>query len=291
MDYKFRRSAFLKHIRRRRPLSTPAGGEKDNPSMKISIKIFILLPVLALFFCGSCSSPPPLDDSAGRVDPSLPDRRVPPVLDTLGVNDQIQVRVWRNEDLDRALTVDQAGNINLPLIGTIEAQGRTPEELRLAIENGLREYIKNPQVSVNRTAMGSRRFFVLGEVNAAGSYSMTRPLTMRQALAMAGGPNTSANDEQAVLISRNKNQSVVRTVSIGVDDYDDQGRLGADQYIYDGDIMVILPSRITDVERFMSSLSVIMNPLLSTERMVIIWPEFRNVINGIEQGGATIDIN
>ncbi len=104
----------------------------------------------------------------------------------LGSGDKVLVTVFRHEDLSGEFEVDGVGNVSLPLIGTLRAGGLSINELERAIIAGLRpDYLVNPQVSVAVT--NYRPFYILGEVNAPGSYAFVNGMTVLNAVALAGG--------------------------------------------------------------------------------------------------------
>ncbi|HOO77184.1 MAG TPA: polysaccharide biosynthesis/export family protein [bacterium] len=99
--------------------------------------------------------------------------------------DILGITVWRNQDLDTEVEVDQEGMITLPLLGKVQAGGLTPQKLeetltRLWGEN----YIKNPYV---RVRLQKKQFFVLGEVKEPGSFELVGNMTVLKAISMAGG--------------------------------------------------------------------------------------------------------
>lgn len=106
----------------------------------------------------------------------------------LGREDVVEVTVYRDPDLSRIVPVRPDGRITLPIVGEMDAAGRTPEELRMEIALRLRDYVKDPTVvSLIVTEVNSRRFFVVGEVTRPGSYPLRGEVTALQALALAGG--------------------------------------------------------------------------------------------------------
>jgi polysaccharide export outer membrane protein len=104
----------------------------------------------------------------------------------LGAGDRLQVVVFGHPDVSGQFDVDGAGNITFPLLGQVEAAGRTVEDLRAEIETNLnRDYLVNPSVTVE--VLNYRPFFILGQVNEPGSYAYQAGMTVRQAVALAGG--------------------------------------------------------------------------------------------------------
>jgi polysaccharide export outer membrane protein len=104
----------------------------------------------------------------------------------LASGDRLRVIVFGQENLSNSFSVDGAGNIAMPLIGLVRAQGLTTAELARSIEARLRQgFVRDPSVSVEVEAY--RPFFVLGEVTTAGQYPFVNGMTVENAIAVAGG--------------------------------------------------------------------------------------------------------
>lgn len=133
--------------------------------------------------------------------PSAP----PPPSDTgadaaykLAVGDRLRVAVFGHPKHTGEFQIDGGGNINFPLLGEVAAKGLTVAELRRKLTKKLGEnYIVNPKLSVE--VLDYRPFFILGEVNSAGQYPYTPGLTIRQAVAKAGGFTDRAAPSDIVL--------------------------------------------------------------------------------------------
>lgn len=101
--------------------------------------------------------------------------------------DKLRIEVYKDATLSQSLQVRPDGKITLPLIGDVNAAGSTSSELREALTASLKEYNSNPIVTVIVVETVLREFFVMGEVNAAGTYTLRGQVSVLQALAMAGG--------------------------------------------------------------------------------------------------------
>jgi polysaccharide export outer membrane protein len=121
----------------------------------------------------------------------------------IGPSDLLSVTVFQTKDLDRDVRVDNAGQVSLPLIGTVEAAGRTAHELEadLAARYGTR-YLQNPQISVFVKEFASQRVTVDGAVGKPGIYPLTTRLTLLQAISLAEGLDENAS-EHNVFVFRN----------------------------------------------------------------------------------------
>jgi polysaccharide biosynthesis/export protein len=118
--------------------------------------------------------------AAERVDPAF---EAPYTLDA---GDRLRVVVFGQDGLSNTYAVDGAGKITMPLIGPVEARGRTTNEVTAAIVTKLKAgYIREPHVAVE--VENFRPFFILGEVTTAGQYAYVNGLTVQSAVAIAGG--------------------------------------------------------------------------------------------------------
>jgi polysaccharide export outer membrane protein len=104
----------------------------------------------------------------------------------LGTGDQLQVSIFGQPDLSGKFEVDGNGNITLPLLGPLKAEGRTVAEVQQSVTGAYdKSFLVNAKVSVQ--VLNYRPFYILGEIGKPGSYPYVSGLTMRQAVAIAGG--------------------------------------------------------------------------------------------------------
>lgn len=149
-----------------------------------------------LLGCGAHQRP--LADSAvaSTVNPVTFARNVAEVERAyqIGAADKLALRVFQVDDLSfEEIFVDASGNLQLPLLGSVQAAGLTPAELSEDIERRLAErYLRNPQVVVTVTEAASQKITVDGAVTKPGVYEMRGRTTLMQAVAMAEGPTRIA---------------------------------------------------------------------------------------------------
>jgi len=116
----------------------------------------------------------------------------------LGVGDQLRVTVYDEPELSGEFEVAATGTVNLPLIGEVVAEGRTITEVENAAkEKYLDGYLKAPSVSIE--VLNYRPFYILGEVNAPGSYPYVNGMTVLNAVALAGGFTYRASEDSVLL--------------------------------------------------------------------------------------------
>ena len=126
----------------------------------------------------------------------------------LGPGDKVRVNVFGEEELSGEFTVDGAGQISLPLVGEVKAEGLTVASLRQAIEASLMEgYLKEPRVSAEVATY--RPYYILGEVEKPGTYAYQSGITVLNAVATAEGFTYRAN-QRYVFIRRDGENTEVR---------------------------------------------------------------------------------
>jgi protein involved in polysaccharide export with SLBB domain len=117
---------------------------------------------------------------------------------TLSPGDRVQIAVFGHEDLSGEFEIDNIGRLSLPLVEDIPAQGLTLDELEHAIVDALQpEFLLNPRVTAQLISL--RPFYILGEVNAPGSYPYTGDMTVMRAAAVAGGFTHRARNKKIVI--------------------------------------------------------------------------------------------
>ena len=105
----------------------------------------------------------------------------------IGNDDVLAISVWKEPELTKSVPVRSDGRISLPLVGEIQATGRTPLQLETEITEKLKSFITTPEVTVIVEKVNSRKYNVLGEVTKPGSYPLTTSTTVMDAIAAAGG--------------------------------------------------------------------------------------------------------
>jgi polysaccharide export outer membrane protein len=121
----------------------------------------------------------------------------------IGPGDKLRIEVYKDTQLSQSVQVRPDGKITLPLVGDLEATGRTPIELRNTIAASLKEYITNPTVTVIVVEALASQVFVMGEVSHPGPVQIFGPTTIVQVLAMAGGFKEFANTKDVRVLRPN----------------------------------------------------------------------------------------
>ncbi|CAG1066041.1 Polysialic acid transport protein KpsD [uncultured bacterium] len=134
----------------------------------------------------------------------------------IGIEDVLEISVWKNPDVSKTVMVRPDGMISLPLVGDLKAAGRTPAQLRDALNEALSEYQETVVTSVIVQEVNSYRIFILGEVMSPGTYTMTRRMSLIQAIALAGGFNPFAS--RKIVLVRENGSSMAEKIEISFDD-------------------------------------------------------------------------
>lgn len=150
--------------------------------------------------CGSfnaCAQAPPAPAGPGASSEA-------PNAYLIGPEDVLDISVWKEDGLKKELLVRPDGGISFPLIGEIQAAGKTAAQLQSEIVARLTKYIPDPVVHVSIQKIASNKIYVLGKVNKPGEYLTGRYIDVLQALSMAGGLTPFAS-ENAIKVMRKEN--------------------------------------------------------------------------------------
>ena len=127
----------------------------------------------------------------------------------LGAEDVLLISVWRDEQLTREVVVRPDGMFSFPLVGDIQAEDRTVDEIRTDLVKRLTKYIPNPNVSAAVTKVLSYKIYVVGRVNKPGEYLIGHYTDVLQALSLAGGLTPFAAENDIKVIRRFKGHQQV----------------------------------------------------------------------------------
>lgn len=141
-----------------------------------------------------------IDDSRG---PSAA-APVDPKTYKIGPEDVLYVVVWRERDLTGPVLVRPDGKISMPLVGELEAAGRTPEELGKAVTESLGKLMNRPEVFISVQQVNSKKYYITGEVNRPGEYPLITQTSIFEAISKAGGLREFANGKKIVVVRGDK---------------------------------------------------------------------------------------
>lgn len=204
-----------------------------------------------------------VEGATGLPTPTRGDLTVGDRPSLIGPLDTIGVDVFNVPELSREVQVDASGRISMPLIGTVDARGKTAQELAAQVETALRgRYIRNPQVTINIRSSVSQVVTIDGQVVEPGLYPVTNQMTLMRAVASAKGLSEFASQDDVVILRTVEGKRMAALYNIG------QIRRGAyiDPAVYANDVIIVgdSPAR----RRFRDIVSVA--PLLAAPLVAIL---------------------
>ena len=123
-------------------------------------------------------------------------------------SDVLEITIYGEEGLNKQeLVVRPDGKVSFPLIGDVQAGGLTTTQVKEEVENKAKQYISKAVATVSVRQLGSLQYYVLGKVAKPGMFNVSKPVTVLQALALAGGLTTFA-DEANIKVVRNRDGQV-----------------------------------------------------------------------------------
>ena len=159
----------------------------------------------------------------------------------IGVDDMVQVAVWRNPELGITVPVRPDGMISVPLIGDVLAGGRTPPEVAKDIQDKLSTYVRDPQVAVILTELRSHEYLsrvrVTGAVRQPVSVPYRPGMTVLDAVLAAGGPTEFAASDRTEL--HRKSGEGARAFAVKLDRILNRGELQTNYPVAAGDVITV----------------------------------------------------
>lgn len=158
----------------------------------------------------------------------------------VGPGDNVNIFVWRNQEVSMSVPVRPDGKITTPLVEDLQASGKTPSALARDIEKILSAYIKDPAVTVIVTGfIGSydQQIRVVGEAAKPQSLSYRTRMTLLDVMIAVGGLTEFAAGNRTTLVRRINGQE--QKYQIRVDDLIKDGDISANVYMLPGDVLII----------------------------------------------------
>jgi polysaccharide export outer membrane protein len=159
----------------------------------------------------------------------------------LNPGDQLEVSVWNEDTLQRTITVLPDGMISFPLVGHLQAAGKSAAEVEAVIGEKLDAFIADPEVNVTVTSTKGNVVFVVGKVLKPGPVAMIQSTTVMQALAMAGGLNEFAAGNSIKIIRRSDQATDAQETLLRVrySDLEKGSDLSSNHLLNSGDVIVV----------------------------------------------------
>ena len=188
----------------------------------------------------SCSS------TGGTEGGAPPVATAPAVSESrIGVDDLMQISVWRNPELGITVPVRPDGRISVPLVGDVVAGGKTSAEVASDIQTRLAAFVRDPQVTVILTELRSHEYLsrvrVTGAVRQPISIPYRQGMTVLDAVLAAGGLTNFAAADRAELYRRDGQGT--RTYRVSLDQILNHGDLTTNFPVAPGDVITV-PERV-----------------------------------------------
>ncbi|MCF6158427.1 MAG: polysaccharide export protein [wastewater metagenome] len=204
----------------------------------------------------------------------------------LGVGDEIEVTVYRHSDLNKKVRVLPDGVNSFPLIGEIRTEGLSIHQLREKIKEAYSTYLVSPQISIEVTLFKGQKIFILGEVRNPGVYRIDPPMTIYEAISMAGGFTMDGKDTSVLLIRGGLENPEVNAYNLDFDNARKKGKLSRNVVLQRGDVVYVPRTFIANVDRFFKHFENIVRPLVYLEQGVVLADRIEEIFSGKE--GAPI---
>ena len=163
----------------------------------------------------------------------------------IGVDDSLNINVWRNQELSVTVPVRPDGKISMPLIGDVHAAGYTPEEVAVIIKKRLHNYVRDPNVTIMVTGLLSNEYLtrirVTGAVNTPSSLNYRQGMTVLDAVLVSGGVSDFSAPDKTKLYRKIAGKT--RVISIYLGDVLFKGQLKSNIELRPGDIITV-PERL-----------------------------------------------
>jgi polysaccharide export outer membrane protein len=196
-----------------------------------------------------------------------------------GPGDVINIKMWRQDDMNMEVVIAPDGVISYPLIGRIKVSGLTYPQLLKHMERALSEYYKDPSIAVNVVKVSNQKVFVLGEVKNPAVLQIENDLSVVEALTRTGGISGDAKTSNLLLIRGGVDDPILLIINIA--DLFSKGDLTQNIYLQRGDILLVPPKTIVHVERFFLRVQGVLAPFLSGSAL------YRNVSGPGAQGTSS----
>jgi polysaccharide export outer membrane protein len=130
---------------------------------------------------------------------------------TVKPGDVLEISVWKEPDLQRPqVLVRPDGAFSFPLVGEVDARGKTIAELNKTVSDRLTKYIADAVVTISLQEIRGNKIYVIGQVNRPGEFIVNPSVNIMQALSMAGGMTAfAATNEIVVLRGQGKAQQAM----------------------------------------------------------------------------------
>ena len=243
-----------------------------------NIVVFALLVSLVMPSCARRNVRPvtdlaPTENVDGEV--LMPDT-VPEFV--FGPGDEIDIAVWRHEDLNMRIVISPDGAISYPLVGRLHIAGMTYPGLMSMLSSRISEYYKEPQVSINVVKVSSMKVYVLGYVRNPSILQIESELDVVGALTKVGWLTEDSRTNNILLIRGGLEDPELYTIDM--EQLLATGDMRQNVPLQKGDILFVPPKTIVNVENFFRRITGMLSPFVSGTVI------YRNVTTGNPVGAS-----
>ncbi len=205
--------------------------------MRVSFKNLIIMAFAMCVFIPAFAEEAPATSTLdyGDVTPLTQDDISPTYL--IGAGDVLDISVWKEEGLQQKVIVRPDGGVDFPLVGELQAGGKTTEALQAEIIKKIKRYIPDAVVTVSVVQVFNNTIYVLGKVARPGQYIAKHYMDVTQALAMAGGLTPYAATGSIKVLRRSGVKQKVFQFDYG--EIEDGENLEQNIILKNGDVVIV----------------------------------------------------
>ena len=151
--------------------------------------------------------------------------------------DILEISVWNEENLLKQVLVRPDGGMSFPLVGNVQAAGKSVVELQSVVTQKLSRYIPDPVVTVSTQQLGGNKIYVIGKVAKSGEMTANRNMDVVQALSVAGGMTPYAAANKIKILRRTNGKLTAIPFKYG--DIEKGDNLQQNIILQSGDVVVV----------------------------------------------------
>ena len=186
-----------------------------------------LVMVMACIAVASVAVPLQAQETASQFGPDY----------LVGPGDVLEVSVWKEEALTKQVVVLPDGRISFPLIGEVQAAGRTLPDLKQEISKRMVKYAPKEEVNLEVKQVNSMLIYVIGRVNQPGRFALNTNVNVLQALSIAGGLNPFAKRNDIKIFRREG--TATKVLPFRYDQVTDGEKIEQNITLQRGDVIVV----------------------------------------------------
>jgi len=177
-------------------------------STRLDKKRFLIIFPILVFLLSACSTTPKnnaIEASSNQLGGSYAQTNSPYLI---GIEDILNISVWKELDLNHEVVVRPDGKISFPLVGDIAVHNKTVADVIEAVKVKIEKYIPNALVTVSLVKSSSYKIYVLGKVKNPGQYVQGNYIDVLQALSLANGLTPFASKDKIKILSKRDGREV-----------------------------------------------------------------------------------